>query len=406
MSRNGSGVYAPPGASFPAVASTLIESAKFNAVINDISTALTQSLAADGQTTPTANLPLGGYKLTGLGAATARTDAASLATIQDGTGVYVASVGGTVDAITLTPVPAIAAYAAGQAFDFVAAGANTGAVTVNVSGLGAKTLTKNGTTALAAGDIASGALVTVRYDGTQFQIVSLSSAALVNAANTFASAQVVGSGTGSAIARLDGGAGSERVLGLRTAGVDRWAVIASNATESGSNAGSNFAIARYTDAGALIDNALNIRRSDGAIATGAATGGFQGAGSINATAVYDDGVLLTCYVPEAAQDGSIDLAKWDATVPDRVKDGKVVEPRTHEPARRFAARAAMLLDAKQYGAFWKTNRHLPALPSPAEWEAAGQKMSTGDLIQRLWETVECQAVHIEDLRKRVEALGG
>ena len=40
MPRNGSGSYSPPAASFPAVASTLIESAKFNAVINDIATAL------------------------------------------------------------------------------------------------------------------------------------------------------------------------------------------------------------------------------------------------------------------------------------------------------------------------------------------------------------------------------
>ena len=107
-------------------------------------------------------------KLTGVGAATARTDAATLATIQDGTGIYIATVGGTVDVITLTASPAITAYAAGQTFRFLAAGANTTSVTVNVSGLGAKALTKNGSTALVAADIPSGTMVEMTYDGTRF----------------------------------------------------------------------------------------------------------------------------------------------------------------------------------------------------------------------------------------------
>lgn len=172
MSRNGSGVYSLPSPQSPAVAGTTIVAADRNTIDTDIATALTQSLAADGQTTVTANLPLAGFKLTGVGAATARTDAATLAVIQDGVGVYVATVGGTVDAITLTPSPAITAYAAGQRFSFIAAGANTGATTVTISGIGggAKSITKNGTTALVASDIPSGALVTIEYDGTRFQL--------------------------------------------------------------------------------------------------------------------------------------------------------------------------------------------------------------------------------------------
>ena len=68
MSRNGSGVYTPPVTDFPAVASTLIESTKFNNTINDIGAAITGSVAADGQTTITANLPMASHKLTGLSA--------------------------------------------------------------------------------------------------------------------------------------------------------------------------------------------------------------------------------------------------------------------------------------------------------------------------------------------------
>jgi hypothetical protein len=68
-------VYSPSATGYPAVASTTIESAKYNAVIADIATALTLSIAANGETTITANIPLAGYKITGLGNASADTDA-------------------------------------------------------------------------------------------------------------------------------------------------------------------------------------------------------------------------------------------------------------------------------------------------------------------------------------------
>lgn len=87
---------------------------------------------------------------------------------------YVVTVGGTADAITLTPSPAITAYKTGQSFWWIASGANTGAVTVNISGLGAKAITKFGTTALAANDILSGSLIGAKYDGTQFQLITVS----------------------------------------------------------------------------------------------------------------------------------------------------------------------------------------------------------------------------------------
>jgi hypothetical protein len=172
MSLNGSGIYVVNSAGQPVVANTLITSAAFNAFTADIATALSTAIFKDGQATVTANIPFGGFKLTGVGAATARTDAATIATIQDATGVYVATVGGTADAITLTPSPAITSYAAGQVFWFLASGANTTAVTVTVSGIagGAKAVKKNGTTALVAGDIASGAMTGLRYDGTNFQL--------------------------------------------------------------------------------------------------------------------------------------------------------------------------------------------------------------------------------------------
>lgn len=173
MSDNGSGVYQVNTAGQPVAAGTTITATAFNAYTADAATAMSNRICKDGQTTVTANIPFSGYKLTGVGAATARTDAATLATIQDGTGVYVGTVGGTADVITLTPSPAIAAYVAGQTFRFIASGANTTNVTVNVSGLGAKALTKNGATALIADDIASGDIVECTYDGTRFVLDSI-----------------------------------------------------------------------------------------------------------------------------------------------------------------------------------------------------------------------------------------
>jgi hypothetical protein len=71
----------------------------------------------------------------------------------------------------------MSAYVTGQRFFFVAAAANTGAVTLNINAIGVKSVTKNGTTALVAGDIAINAVVQVVYDGTQFQLLNPASVA-------------------------------------------------------------------------------------------------------------------------------------------------------------------------------------------------------------------------------------
>lgn len=173
MARNGSGTFVLP-AGQPVVTGTTISSTTFNTLTSDLANALTQSIASDGQTTPTANLPMGGYKHTGVGNGSARTDYPSFGQLQDGVATWLASVSG-VDTITASlATPALAAYAAGQAFRFVSAGANTTSVTLNINSVGAKNLTKDGTVALAAGDIPNGAVVTVVYDGTQFQLQNVS----------------------------------------------------------------------------------------------------------------------------------------------------------------------------------------------------------------------------------------
>jgi hypothetical protein len=52
---------------------------------------------------------------------------------------------------------------------------------------------------------------------------------------------------------------------MQRAGSQRWEAGMTNADESGGNAGSNYQLTRYTDAGAVIDNPLSIDRSTGII---------------------------------------------------------------------------------------------------------------------------------------------
>ena len=174
MSFNGSGTFVINTAGQPVVSGTVISSTAFNALTADLATGLSTCLTKDGQTTPTANIPMGSNKITGLAVGTDATDAATLGQVQSTTAKLIASISGT-DTITGSLTPSLAAYAAGQMFYFVAAGDNTGAVTLNINSLGAKNVTKNGTTALVAGDIKSGQTVVVIYDGTRFQVVSTSS---------------------------------------------------------------------------------------------------------------------------------------------------------------------------------------------------------------------------------------
>ena len=75
MPRNGSGAFARAVSAY--VYNTIISQTDVNAEMDDIATALTNSLAKDGQTTPTANLPMGTYRHTGVGNASARTDYAA-----------------------------------------------------------------------------------------------------------------------------------------------------------------------------------------------------------------------------------------------------------------------------------------------------------------------------------------
>lgn len=77
MSFNGTGIFLINTPGQPVVTGTTITSTAFNALTTDLGTGLTNCLTKDGQSTPTANIKMGSYKLTGLGVATTAGDALS-----------------------------------------------------------------------------------------------------------------------------------------------------------------------------------------------------------------------------------------------------------------------------------------------------------------------------------------
>jgi hypothetical protein len=77
MSRNGSGVYSLPAGN-PVVTGTSISSTWSNTTLSDIATALTGSVASDGQTPMTGNLDMNSRKVVLLANGTVATDAINL----------------------------------------------------------------------------------------------------------------------------------------------------------------------------------------------------------------------------------------------------------------------------------------------------------------------------------------
>ncbi len=171
MPRNGSGTYALPPSN-PTVPGTVISSGGWwNPTSNDLATAITQSLAYDGQTVPIANLPMGNFRHTNVANAINRNEYATYGQVQDGQPQWMTVTG--TDTILGTIAPGPTGYVAGQSFRFVPAGPNTtNAVTLNINALGAKNITKNGTNPLAPGDLAGGTVIEVIYDGTRFQLMA------------------------------------------------------------------------------------------------------------------------------------------------------------------------------------------------------------------------------------------
>jgi len=97
MAFNGSGTYTLPAGN-PVVTGTTISSSTTNTTNSDIATALTNCITRDGQSTPSANLPMNAKKLTGLAAGTSAGDSVRYEQV-----VLTASLGTNVATFLATP---------------------------------------------------------------------------------------------------------------------------------------------------------------------------------------------------------------------------------------------------------------------------------------------------------------
>ena len=128
------------------------------------------------------------------------------------------------------------------------------------------------------------------------------------------------------ILRISGSNTNEKVLEFGTGNAEtgweggiRWRLVGNSTTESGSNAGSDFALRRYQDSGVLGGTALFIKRSNGNIALGQASA--EGA---RLTAVWstsgDSGFLAK---PSASPGAGAAFAGQLTAVGDRFLDSRV-----------------------------------------------------------------------------------
>lgn len=78
------------------------------------------------------------------------------------------------NALIGSSTPPYTAYVAGMTLSFIPANTNTGAVTIDVDGLGAKNVFVGNASALAAGDLVAGRFAYIEYDGTRFQLFTSS----------------------------------------------------------------------------------------------------------------------------------------------------------------------------------------------------------------------------------------
>lgn len=250
-----------------------ISSSRMQGQEADIAAALSICLTKDGQQQVAANLQMGGFTLTNMANASAQKQPISVQDFQNGTPTWLGTVTGT-DTITGATNIAPAAYARGQRFAGITAGANTtNAVTLNINGLGAVPVVKNGSSALAVGDLGSGQIFEVIYDGTNFQLAggvgghgALINVQLITATSTYM--PTPGATNGFAWVQGDGGAG----------GGTPSSVSANYVMAGGGGSGGTFAIVRLptlaSETVTIGAGGVGIAGANGGNGTGTSFGGL------------------------------------------------------------------------------------------------------------------------------------
>jgi len=169
----------------------------------DLADGINSTLEKSGSNAATGDLDIGSNRITLTADGTATQDVATINQLQNNAPAFQATDTGTANAYVIALSPAVTAYAAGQAFTFKAANASTTASTLNVNTIGTKAIKKLNDQDIASGDIESGSIVSVVYDGTSFQMTSqLASAATTSPGGSDTQVQYNSSGAFAGSANL------------------------------------------------------------------------------------------------------------------------------------------------------------------------------------------------------------
>jgi hypothetical protein len=153
-----------------------IEASRHDTHDQDLATGINTALAKDGQNTPTANLPMGGFVHTNVGVATALTHYARASQVQASALSWAGASGGAGGAYTASISPTPSGYTAGMLVSFAPNHANgSGSVTLNLNSLGARdVLLDDGSAYVPGGFFRQSAVYTLIYSGTVFYVIGTS----------------------------------------------------------------------------------------------------------------------------------------------------------------------------------------------------------------------------------------
>lgn len=218
----------------------------------------------------------------------------------DSFNVYAGTSTGSANAYVLTPSPASTGYVDGNTYTFIANFATTGASTINVSGLGAKSFVRNdGTTALGVGDILVSTLVNAIYisGSNHFRLVSTAGVVALS-----------GGGTGSATA-----AGARTNLGLGSIATQAASAVA---ITGGTIAGAAITTSSYSGSATITSGSVtgitDITVADGGTGSSTAAGARSNLSAAVTGANNDITSLATCSMVTAP--AQLDLVATGANV--------------------------------------------------------------------------------------------
>lgn len=138
---------------------------------DNLAAGINACLHKGGQNSPTANIPMGGYRFTGAGDGVAAQDFSTLAQMQ----LPAAATGactGTANTYAVTISPSIAVLQAGMVLRLTFPANNTGASTVDVNEIGAKQLNSSQGNALWRNAVTTAGLYYCYYNGTAFYVLN------------------------------------------------------------------------------------------------------------------------------------------------------------------------------------------------------------------------------------------